>query len=219
MSTETVILLHGIWMPGAEMLLLKRKLEKSRRFHCHVFAYPSVRKSLQENADRLFDFTRKFDNAVMHFVGHSLGGVVALRMLATHEHVPPGRVVCLGSPLCGSRAAAVLTRSRWGQGIVGPTLLDGVVREPASCWALPVTEARDVGVIAGTVAIGMGRLVTRFDVDNDGTVAVDETRLPGIRDHLCVSVNHTALVTSPQVASQVSAFLSKGLFAQYAVGT
>ncbi|MGB5346718.1 MAG: alpha/beta fold hydrolase [Woeseia sp.] len=212
MTRQSVVLLHGIWMPGAEMLLLRRRLEKSGEFNCHVYSYPSVKATLQENADLLYEFVRELRLPDLHLVGHSLGGVVALRMLATQLDVPPGRVVCLGSPLCGSQAAAVLVNTSWGKAITGNTLDAGVVREPASEWAGNVTATRDVGVIAGTKAFGMGRIVTKFDGDNDGTVAVAETRLPAARDHICIDVNHTALVTSRVVAEQTATFLRRGNF-------
>lgn len=212
MTAQTVILLHGIWMPGAEMLMLKRRLEHDGLFSCHTFSYPSVRATLDENAALLHDFTASRGLATVHFVGHSLGGVVALRMLATQDDVPPGRVVCLGSPLCGSEAAAALASSRWGKAIIGNTLAAGVVHDPASNWAGSVTASRDVGVIAGTVALGMGRIVAKFDGENDGTVTVAETRLPGATDHLCVDANHTGLVTSSTVAAQTAAFLRSGRF-------
>lgn len=212
MNVRTVVLLHGIWMPGAEMLLLKRRLEKRGHFKCHIYSYPSVKATLQENADLLYEYVHDLRVSELNLVGHSLGGVVALRMLASENPAPPGRVVCLGSPLCGSRAANALAGTGWGRKIIGHTLHAGVVHEPASQWAGPVTATRDVGIIAGTKAIGMGRIVTKFTGDNDGTVAVEETRLPGARDHLCVGVNHTALVTSQLVAEQTAAFLRDGRF-------
>lgn len=218
MSARAVVLLHGIWMPGAEMFLLKRRLERSRTFRCHIYSYPSVKATLQENADGLYEFVRNLYADEVNIVGHSLGGVVALRMLAIHAGAPAGRVVCLGSPLCGSRAARKLLATGWGSAMIGRTLAAGVVQEPAVSWADHVLALREVGIIAGTVPVGMGRIVTRFDGANDGTVAVSETRLPGARDHLCVPVNHTALVTSSKVAAQVFAFLQAGRFASAAEG-
>lgn len=207
-----MVLLHGIWMPGAEMLLLKRRLEKGGTFDCHVYSYPSVKATLDENAALFADFVRDLQVSEVHFVGHSLGGVIALRTLTNYEDLPAGRVVCLGSPLCGSRAAKVLVGTSWGKAIIGNTLDVGVVNEPASVWATVVTATREVGIIAGTVAFGMGRIVTTFDGPNDGTVAVAETRLPGAHDHLCLNVNHTALVTSKAVAAQTAEFLRTGFF-------
>ena len=212
MSGETIVLLHGIWMPGAEMLYIKHRLETEHGFACHVFTYPSVNGALDDNAVGLRDFVIGLDEESVHFVGHSLGGIVTLRMLAISDGIPPGRVVCLGSPLCGSDAAEQLGRHAWGRKILGDSLPAGAVEAPAETWAKEVTAARDVGVIAGTVPAGIGRLFASFEEDNDGTVSVAETRLPGIKDHLLMRVSHSGLVVSRAVADQSAAFLKRGKF-------
>lgn len=212
MSAETVVLLHGIWMPGAEMLYIKHRLEKEHSFDCHVFGYPSVNAALDENAAALAGFVASLDATRLHFVGHSLGGIVTLRMLATNEGVPAGRVVCLGSPLCGSDAARSLKQHAWGRKLLGQSLPAGAIEEPAEVWAGPVTASREVGVIAGTVPAGMGRLFASFEDDNDGSVAVAETRLPGLKDHLLLRVSHSGMIVSRAVADQTAAFLKRGEF-------
>jgi len=194
------------------MMLVKRRLQHEHLYRAHLFDYPSHRGTLDDNARSLAEFmaVEEFDS--VHLVAHSLGGVVALRMLALESEAPVHRVVCLGSPLCGSRAASRLTRTEWGNTILGKSVTAGVVDDAAHRWAREVCESRDVGVIAGTVPIGMGRLVTSFDEDNDGTVAVSETRLPGLKDHLCLPVSHTGLLLSKNVADQTAAFLQRGEF-------
>ena len=100
-SIKTVICIHGIWGQGLEMTLIKRRLEKEYGFEVLLFNYPSVRGSLDENAEKLSNFIagKQLDSA--HLLGHSLGGIIALRMLANHPDTVPGRVVCVGSPLTG----------------------------------------------------------------------------------------------------------------------
>ena len=73
---------------------------------------------------------------------------------------------------------------------------------------------REVGVIADTLAVGLGAVIENLPSPNDGTVAVEETKLPGIKDHLEVSVSHTGLLVSPVVASQTAYFLRHGEFAR-----
>lgn len=211
-AVKTVVCLHGVWMPGGIMMLVKRRLESEYQYRAHLFSYPSIRGTLDENARSLAGFITEQELDQVHLVGHSLGGVVALRMLALEPDVPVHRVVCLGSPLCGSRAASLLTQTEWGNTILGKSVTAGVVDDAANQWAREVCESRDIGVIAGTVPIGMGRLVTAFDEDNDGTVAVSETRLPGVKDHLCMPVNHKGLVISKDVTDQTAAFLKRGEF-------
>jgi pimeloyl-ACP methyl ester carboxylesterase len=211
-ETRTVICLHGVWMPGAIMTLVKRRLESEYQYLAQLFSYPSIRGTLDENARSLADFIAEQQFETVHLVGHSLGGVVSLRMLALEPDAPVDRVVCLGSPLCGSRAASHLNQSDWGNTILGKSLTAGVVDEAANQWARDVCATRDIGVIAGTVPVGMGQLVTSFDEENDGTVAVSETKLPGIKDHICIAVNHKGLVVSNNVTDQAAAFLKRGEF-------
>ncbi len=208
----TVVCLHGVWMPGAVMTLVKRRLESEYQYRVHLFSYPSIRGTLDENALSLAEFIVEQEFEKVHLVGHSLGGVVSLRMLALQPDAPVERVVCLGSPLCGSRAASHLNQTDWGNTILGKSLSDGVLDEAANQWAREVCASWDIGVIAGTVPIGVGQLITSFDGENDGTVAVSETRLPGLKDHICLAVNHKGLVMSNDVTDQAAAFLNRGEF-------
>jgi len=211
-AAKTVVCLHGLWMPGAVMTLVKRRLESEYQYQAHLFSYPSISGTLDENARSLSDFIAKQQFDRVHLVGHSLGGVVSLRMLALDPDAPVDRIVCLGSPLCGSRAASHLNQTDWGNTILGKSLTEGVVDEAANQWARDVCASRDIGVIAGTVPVGVGQLVTSFEGDNDGTVAVSETQLPGIKDHICLAVNHKGLVISSDVIDQTAAFLKRGEF-------
>lgn len=211
---ESVVFVPGIWMPAIEMEPLRRRLRTAHGLTGRCFGYRSVRDDLEANAERLAACLETAGTGTVHIVGHSLGGVLALYTLATHRDLPPGRVVCLGSPLSGSRAAAALHRRGWSRRILGRTIVSCVVERPASEWAGGVTAERDVGVIAGTSALGFGRVITTFEGDNDGTVTVAETRLPGATDHLLLPVTHTAMVFSPDVARQTATFLKHGHFSR-----
>jgi pimeloyl-ACP methyl ester carboxylesterase len=212
MNIDTVICLHGFWSHGAGMFLIKRRLEKEYGWRAILFSYPSVRGTLDENAAALAHFMRKERIAQAHIVGHSLGGVVALRMFANDAEAPPGRLVCLGSPLAGSRAADFLSQQEWAEPILGQSLATGVINEPASEWATDVCARREVGIIAGSVPIGVGQWVAEFEEDNDGTIAVSETRLEGARDHLIMPVSHKGMLVSSSVVDQAAAFLKRGEF-------
>lgn len=209
---DTVVCVHGFWSHGTGMYLIKRRLETEYGMRSLLFNYPSVRGTLDENAAALSEFLRDEGAEGAHIVGHSLGGVVSLRMLANHADAPPGRVVCLGSPLTGSRAANFLSRQDWAEPVFGLSLSKGVVDEPASTWASEVCATRDVGVIAGDASIGLAQFVAEFEEDNDGTVAVSETRLPGARDHMVMSVSHNGMLLSGRVVDQAVAFLKRGEF-------
>ena len=194
------------------MYLIKRRLEKEYGYNVRLFNYPSVRGSLDDNAELLAHFIEGQGLNETHIIGHSLGGVIALRMLSNYSDAVPGRLVCIGSPLVGSRAADFLSSQDWAAPFVGQSLSAGVVEKAANQWGSHVCERRDVGIIAGTSPYGFGRLITTFDGDNDGSVAVAETRLEGATDHICMDVSHKSMLVSAAVVDQAAAFLKRGEF-------
>ena len=79
-------------------------------------------------------------------------------------------------------------------------------------FAARVVGAARVGVIAGSMGFGLGRLFADLDADHDGTVLVEETRLPGAKDHIVVGTSHTGMLFSGEVAEQAAHFLQHGAF-------
>lgn len=209
---QNVVCLHGIWMPGAGMMFIKFRLEADNPFDVDLFSYAPVTETLDDAANMLADFVARRGDAPTHLVAYSLGGVVALRMLALRQDVAVGRVVCLGSPLCGSQAAMRLSQTEWGNMLLGRTIADGVLNDPAELWAKSVTETHEIGCLAGNLPLGFGRLVAGFDEPNDGTIAVSETRMPGVKDHLVLAVSHKGMLISRDVVDQTAAFLRRGAF-------
>lgn len=211
-NIDTVVCVHGLYLHGAGMYLVKRRLETEYGMRALLFSYPSVRGTLDENATLLAELIQKESPDGAHIIAHSLGGVVSLRMFANYPDAPPGRLVCLGSPLTGSRAADFLTRQEWTEPFIGKSLSKGVIEAPASAWAREVCESREIGVIAGDFAIGVAQYLADIKEENDGTVAVSETRLPGARDHLIMPVSHNGMMLSSSVVDQAVAFLRRGEF-------
>jgi len=116
-NIDTVVCVHGVWLHGATMFLIKRRLEKEHGMRVLVFNYPSIRGTLDENAAALAAFIHAEGLEATHIIGHSLGGVIALRMFANDDQAVPGRLVCLGSPLTGSRSADFLSQKDWAESI------------------------------------------------------------------------------------------------------
>lgn len=180
--------------------------------HVSLFSYPSVRGTLDDNAAKLAAFIEDRGFEKTHIIGHSLGGVLALRMHTNNPDFAPGRVVCLGSPLTGSRAASFMNELEWAEEIVGRSVPDAMIHQTANEWATETAKQRDIGVIAGNVPLGFGRLVADFDEDNDGTISVSETKLDGAKDHLIMPVSHKGMLVSADVADQAAAFIRRGEF-------
>lgn len=206
---EHVILLHGLWMRGFALAMLHRRLMEAG-FRVHRFDYLSVAATQKRIVDQLQARMRELGSEAgkVHLVGHSLGGLIALRACLMADDLPPGRIVCLGSPLKGSAAA----RAFAGLGRGGEVLL-GRNRELLEQGFERWNGVRQVGVIAGSRPLGLGSVLGHFEGEHDGTVAVEETRLPGLADHCVIETNHTGLLFSQDVARKVTQFLRNGRFA------
>jgi hypothetical protein len=124
------------------------------------------------------------------------------------EDLPPGRAVLLGSPLQGSRAAVGLAKLPLGRAMLGMTIQEECIGCPPREWS----GQREVGVIAGSSNMGLGRFFANLDGDHDGTVMVAETQLPGAKDHLVVPASHSGMVFKGAVANQTVHFLTQGKF-------
>jgi pimeloyl-ACP methyl ester carboxylesterase len=207
-SQPLIVLVHGLWMSGFELGVLKHRMEQSGEFRACAFSYPSLTGSMEDHVRALLEFARTQTTHSLHFVGHSLGGLVILRALMQAEDLPPGRAVLLGTPLQGSRAAQGVARLPFGKMILGSAVHDECVEFAPREWSGP----REIGIIAGSMGLGLGRLVAKLDVDNDGTVLVEETKLPGAKDHIVLPVTHTGMVFSADVAEQAMWFLKNGGF-------
>jgi pimeloyl-ACP methyl ester carboxylesterase len=202
------ILVHGLWMSGLELALIRRRLEMDGSLRTLSFTYPTIVGSMSDHVRRLIECARAHKAERLHFIGHSLGGLVILRALQVTAELPPGRAVLLGSPLQGSRTAQKFARLPFGRALLG-----GAIAEECLDWSpREWSGRRDVGVIAGSVGLGLGRLLADLEDAHDGTVMVEETRLPGAKDHLVVATSHTGLVWSAEVAEQTRHFLDHGAF-------
>ena len=194
-------------MHSLVLSLLGRRLSQ-HGFYIAQFTYPSVRAGLSANTRRLHDFISKLGRERIHIVGHSLGGVLALHLLQEYpaEHI--GRVVCLGSPLSDSAAFRNIQRRSWGRKIVGRTLTDAMEGSGLHTFSSDI----EVGSIAGTMRLGVGRVSGSLPAPHDGVVTVAETNLPGITDQITLPVSHTGFVLSRTVAEQTAQFLRHGKF-------
>jgi pimeloyl-ACP methyl ester carboxylesterase len=209
MPSETIILVHGLWMTGMEMTLLKHRLEAEHGFHCVMFHYASVTGHIADHVAKLREFAQQQQCERLHFVGHSLGGVITYKLLESTHDLTPGRAVFMGSPLQGSRAVQAMSQWTLGRVAVG----DAVCQELGQVQPRQWDGRRDIGIIAGSASMGLGRFLSADLANNsDGTVLIEETRLDGAADHIVLPVSHTAMVFAPVVCRQVVGFLRDGRF-------
>ena len=207
MQGDTVILVHGLWMTGIELSVLQHRLAE-HGFHVRRFRYGTLRTGLEQNREKFANFVTGISAQGLHIIGHSLGGVLALHTLQRYPGLPVEKVVCLGSPLVDTKAGRNLLQIPFGPKLLGRTLKEGVIDAPLGSWDGP----QAVGSIAGELSLGLGKVVKRLPGPYDGAVLVDETRLPGIDDHIVLRVSHSGLVLSPEAALQSMWFLDFGEF-------
>jgi pimeloyl-ACP methyl ester carboxylesterase len=205
-AREPVVLVHGIWMTGLEMRWLGRRLA-ARGFLPSHFHYRSTRRPPEENACRLGHYLQGLELDRLHLVGHSLGGVVLLHLFEQFPDLPPGRVVLMGSPVLGSGVARHIIQTPWLPPLLGRSIERGLLGG-APAW----DGSRELGVIAGSHSVGVGRLLGGVEQPSDGTVAVSETRLPGADSVRVMETSHTGMIFSRPVAEEVSHFLRHGRF-------
>jgi len=199
-------------MHGVTMLALEHRL-KARGFCCRRFSYPSVRKSVPENASRLRSYLRGVEAPVVHFLCHSLGGLVVRTMLLESDWQRPGRVLTLGTPHLGCHVAKRLAAIPSVAWILGRSFVHGLDGDLP-----PWPQGRAVATIAGDVSVGAGRVVRDLPKPNDGTVAVTETVLgPGF-PHVVIPETHTSLLLSRIAARYACTYFDSGVLPGAGIG-
>jgi pimeloyl-ACP methyl ester carboxylesterase len=210
MAGDVVVLVHGLWMNGLEFGVLGHRLRSEHGFDVRTFSYPTLQGDVGSICAELADYAESAaGDRRVHLVGHSLGGVLVYRTLSEcGAGRISGNAVLLGSPLNGSRAAR--GASRWSvlRPLLGPHVLGELAEPCGRCW----TGRNALGAIAGTLRMGTGQFFAHFDEDNDGTVGVSETIIPGLAGHLVLPHSHVGMLFAAEVARQVAAFLREGRF-------
>jgi pimeloyl-ACP methyl ester carboxylesterase len=192
---ELVVLVHGLGRTPLSMWLLGRRLERAG-FRVGHFGYVSVGGRVAGIGAGLAEWVARVrgDAPRVHFVGHSLGGIVVRWLLSHARPARCGRVVMLAPPNQGAAAA-----DRWARalGWAVPYLHEIRTHEQSTARSLRLPEGVDVGVIAG---------------ERDGKVQVAETHLEGERDHAVVPGFHSFIMNRRDVHALVCRFLARGRF-------
>lgn len=205
-----VVLLHGLARGHGSMSKLGSFL-RAEGFDTVARTYPSRRHSISYLADELTEWiVEHAQGRQVHAVTHSMGGVIVRHLHDPRIHWE--RIVMLAPPNRGSKLAAGLARNpvfRWFYGPAGVELADG------SHWPAPPAP---FGVIAGTRARAFTNVTSwtlgrTFGPEaNDGTVAVDETKLDGMSAFAEVDATHTWIMNDPQVQRLITSYLREGHF-------
>ncbi|MBM3554437.1 MAG: alpha/beta fold hydrolase [Alphaproteobacteria bacterium] len=224
---DLVILLHGLARTGRSMRVLAGRLEAAG-YRVAVIDYPSRRHDFATLAravrHRLETWTRraaKEGSKRVHFVGHSLGGLLLRATLDRPLALPFGRIVMLGTPNQGAGVIAAFLGTPLPELFYGKPTRE-LAPGSATLAGLGIPKA-EIGIIAGnrrfhprnpTSYINAGLELWRGDAlpPHDGTVEVENTRIEGMSDFILLPAHHSFLPDQPEVARQTIAFLGHGRF-------
>lgn len=212
-AQELVVLIHGLGRTDLSMLRLEAELTE-RGYAVVNVDYPSTERGIESLATE--ELAPKIERCCggtskkVHFVTHSMGGIVLRYYLAEHEMKNLGRVVMLSPPNQGSEVADWVAENDLLQRLLGPSAEQlGTGPESVPNQLGPVNF--EVGIIAGNRTLNpiFSRMIPGAD---DGKVSVERAKVEGMNDFIVVPHSHTYIMMSDDVIEQVAHFLAHGEF-------
>jgi pimeloyl-ACP methyl ester carboxylesterase len=213
MARTGVVLLHGLARTPRSLRRMERALQREG-FATLNLGYESRKYPLELLVKSVHGAIAPFAAEVdaLHFVTHSMGGLLARLYLAQHRPPRLQHVVMLGTPNGGSEVADFLRELAPYRAFYGPAGQQVGTRRRELIGALPAPDYA-VGIVAGIRTMDPIASLFILPRPNDGRVSVESTRLEGMSDHVTIKATHSGLLTHRAAIDQTLAFLREGRFA------
>ncbi|MBP7190120.1 MAG: hypothetical protein KA998_02615 [Rickettsiaceae bacterium] len=209
-NQECVVLLHGWAKSGRCMIPVEESLTKEG-YKVQNITYPTRYYKIEDIVNKYIYPNVKTEGCTkLHFVGHSLGGIVTRYYIEKYRPKNLGRVVLIGSPSKGSEIVDKISGPYFINKILGPAVLE--LSTHSTFLSSLKNPDYDLGIISGDISLNPFTSIFILPGPDDGIVSLESTKVEGMKDQITLSSTHVMILKNHTTHEEISCFLENGRF-------